>query len=378
MSVRLSAVAVLVLAACTGDGAIVGPFSGETRRFVIDGFELPATTTEARTAGTNLDAETEVDNALGLVVSTLRQYGGDEQTHVRDLFASGALASTIEIQADDFADDPSVGVTFSGRDGTASRVIGGAFAGSVFVPNRVAELGAEHAGQAVLAVPAFADTDPIELDAVALELHLAPDATGYQVTLAGAVRSADAIARAREAIVAQIANHPEDHRSMWTLVDLDLDGTITPDEIDRSLVASLLSPDLELAIDGTTEKVLSFGFRLHARPCESGRCQEVPASTCFDRARNGDETDVDCGGSCGLQCAGGHTCASDSDCQSRACTAGTCAAVSCGDGVKNGLEASLDCGGACTTKCQTGAVCGYGFDCATGACSATTSTGVCR
>ena len=80
----------------------------------------------------------------------------------------------------------------------------------------------------------------------------------------------------------------------------------------------------------------------------AGKC--VP-DTCLDKMKTGDETDVDCGGkTCvplmGL-CISGQHCKAASDCESRVCKSGTCAAAICTDGVKNGDETDVDCGGAC-------------------------------
>lgn len=54
--------------------------------------------------------------------------------------------------------------------------------------------------------------------------------------------------------------------------------------------------------------------------CPSGVCQgnACVASTCMDLAQNGDETDTDCGGSCG-PCALGDTCLVAGDCQTGNC-----------------------------------------------------------
>ncbi|MBX5481230.1 MAG: lamin tail domain-containing protein [Myxococcaceae bacterium] len=45
---------------------------------------------------------------------------------------------------------------------------------------------------------------------------------------------------------------------------------------------------------------------------------------CDDRIQNGDETGVDCGGSCATKCANGGTCATDTDCASGICSNGVC------------------------------------------------------
>lgn len=53
--------------------------------------------------------------------------------------------------------------------------------------------------------------------------------------------------------------------------------------------------------------------------------EPVAEETCADGERNQDETDVDCGGSCGA-CATGDSCSKASDCASGFCTAGICTA----------------------------------------------------
>src|SRR5207247_5345292 len=65
---------------------------------------------------------------------------------------------------------------------------------------------------------------------------------------------------------------------------------------------------------------------------------------CDDGFRDGDETDVDCGGTCAA-CADGLGCLHGGDCRSRSCVAGACAAPSCTDGIQNGAETDVDCGG---------------------------------
>ncbi|MFW2388198.1 MAG: hypothetical protein ACN4G0_07675 [Polyangiales bacterium] len=70
-------------------------------------------------------------------------------------------------------------------------------------------------------------------------------------------------------------------------------------------------------------------------PCDAGQCgtglrcneaNQCEALACSDGARNGDETDVDCGGSC-EPCAKGSRCLFATDCESLACDQGACLAV---------------------------------------------------
>jgi hypothetical protein len=90
--------------------------------------------------------------------------------------------------------------------------------------------------------------------------------------------------------------------------------------------------------------------------------------TCRDGVRNGEETDVDCGGPC-TRCASEKACRETEDCISARCVEGTCAAPTCADGVKNGGESDVDCGGPCA-PCASGMFCnGLSKNCASGPCS---------
>lgn len=78
--------------------------------------------------------------------------------------------------------------------------------------------------------------------------------------------------------------------------------------------------------------------------CQNGMCA-IP--TCSDGARNGLETDIDCGGADCTPCPAGEDCALPKDCASKVCKKGTCAAPLCTDGTMNGEETATDCGGSC-------------------------------
>ncbi len=73
---------------------------------------------------------------------------------------------------------------------------------------------------------------------------------------------------------------------------------------------------------------------------ENAECEGVDARcdsatqkcvSCSDNVTNGDETDVDCGGSCSIKCAVGKVCKGNGDCQSSVCTEGVCADVTTSD-----------------------------------------------
>lgn len=124
--------------------------------------------------------------------------------------------------------------------------------------------------------------------------------------------------------------------------------------------------------------------------CEShGGCGETPGyCRCHDGLKNGDETDIDCGASCGQTCTDGQKCGSDNDCANMThCADGVCCVSTC-DGPcnscvvegaqglcvlvlgaqagcnSNGQQCGLD--GLCGAS--AGADCGDGGDCWTNLC----------
>lgn len=99
--------------------------------------------------------------------------------------------------------------------------------------------------------------------------------------------------------------------------------------------------------------------------CDRGTHTCSPAA-CDDAAKNGSESDVDCGGVC-APCSDGADCASDADCVSGSCLDSQCRAATCSDGRTNGSESDLDCGGACP-GCGLGESCSSELDCRSAAC----------
>jgi hypothetical protein len=130
--------------------------------------------------------------------------------------------------------------------------------------------------------------------------------------------------------------------------------------INNSLIESLFAPDVTFS----GKELLSVGIGIHLTPCESGTCAvSTIADRCFDRVQDGNESDVDCGGTCAVACAGGAHCLAPSDCDSQYCGAGgICGAPSCSDQVIDGFESDVDCGGACG-PCALGKMCNESADC---------------
>ncbi|MBW2455950.1 MAG: hypothetical protein JRI68_15645 [Deltaproteobacteria bacterium] len=104
-------------------------------------------------------------------------------------------------------------------------------------------------------------------------------------------------------------------------------------------------------------------------PCQDYQCV---GANCDDQMLDGDETDIDCGGSCG-GCPNGKMCATYADCQSQSCVAGYC--VPC--------VAHLQCptgdwycdGGYCLPKKEFGDKCVEDYECKTGYCTTFPITG---
>lgn len=105
---------------------------------------------------------------------------------------------------------------------------------------------------------------------------------------------------------------------------------------------------------------------------------------CMDQVKNQDESDVDCGGSCG-PCSDGQACNSALDCASTACVAGTCVSASCLVDADCAALTSPCSRGVCDPQsflcvatpdhqgepCDDGRLCTLAASCKDGECSAT-------
>ncbi|OIO63277.1 hypothetical protein COT48_05220 [Candidatus Woesearchaeota archaeon CG08_land_8_20_14_0_20_47_9] len=99
---------------------------------------------------------------------------------------------------------------------------------------------------------------------------------------------------------------------------------------------------------------------------------ELVPSACSNTLKDGDETDVDCGGKCS-GCDAGRSCKENTDCISGYCEDSICKEPSCSDGVKNQDETDSDCGGKCSEcgegkSCETDDDCQQGLSCSSYEC----------
>jgi len=339
------------------------PLTGATHRYALDGIVLPMTNAEAHALGTDLDGDGTVDNQLGAVISSLAGEG-DVTSHSFDMIAGGSLPSAIEIITDDLENDSSVGLNYLGTPGASSAVLRGRFIDGWFRPDDLASTSL--LGAAQLLLPVFTEADPSPVNVFALQVTLAPDGGGgFNADVFAAVPVEPALLESVALGATQmIHSEPSDHRTFAALFDTNGDGVISADEVaTNSLFVSLLSPDITIR----GHHALSLGFHAHFRACESGQClDDVPFDRCFDRQLDGDETDIDCGGSC-RKCEAGATCVSGSDCETTTCDQGHCGPPSCTNGSRDGLETDVDCGGGCA-GCAIGQRCYGSDDCASGQC----------
>lgn len=98
-----------------------------------------------------------------------------------------------------------------------------------------------------------------------------------------------------------------------------------------------------------------------------------PSPTCTDGAKNGAESDTDCGGSCEAKCDNGKGCATNEDCASNGCSpTRTCVPPGANDKTKNGTETDVDCGGpgADVPRCVPTKACLVDTDCDSDVCEA--------
>lgn len=365
LGVKFAAAAALaVCTACAGsDNDVVGPFTGPTTRFAIDHIMLPSSDAAAHQVGDDLDGNGTVDNQLGAIIATL---DGDDlgTSHGDDMIGAGVIGSSIELQATDLEDAARAGATYFGADGDDATAVGGTIVAGVFASNRTRTTHVP--GKAILVLPLFAAAEPTTVELDAMELDLEPDGSGgYNALVRGAVP--DAMAALVPGLIRAITSDTASHLEIARMLDTNGDGQLTLDEVTHNtIIESFMSPDIMVS----GQAMLSLGFAAHLVPCASGNCAAPPADTCFDRVRDGDETDVDCGGSC-QPCPGGATCKVAADCQLGACNAGTCPQPSCSDGVRDGLEIDVDCGWNCP-PCAAGKHCITGANCASGMCNGQT------
>ena len=88
---------------------------------------------------------------------------------------------------------------------------------------------------------------------------------------------------------------------------------------------------------------------------------------CTSKAKDVDETDIDCGGARCAKCELGKACLQDRDCAAGQCKNNLCAI--CDNNATDGSETDVDCGGASCGACTVGKRCKTATDCKSGVCN---------
>ncbi|MEP6859292.1 MAG: hypothetical protein ABJE66_01645 [Deltaproteobacteria bacterium] len=293
---------VLVALALSTLGACSDPV---VKYFDVAAVELPQTTADATAFGVDLDGDGTSDNQLGVIFSALVSTH-DATTHAADMIAAGAITSTLET-----------------IDGAPS------YQGDT-------------SGLANIALPIFADADPLVLP---LE-HVVISVDGDTALIRGGIPIEAARTAAYAGVAQMMHDNPAGHLPFARVLDTDHDGTISMDELENSsLLAAFLVADLH------DSQQLSVGFRV---TLSEHSVLGMPMDPCHDRVGDGDETGIDCGGSC------------------MACPP---AVPTCSDGVRDQFESGVDCGAACP-PCASGQPCAVSADCASGTCNGAGPAGV--
>lgn len=358
---RIAVVLLAVVAGCGGAaGPVHGPYGGSARRFYVTSIVLPQQRSDY---AIDLDGDGHVDNQLGNIEGAIAgELAGNQ--HIDEILAADPAPAIVELVSEDAAlrEDDTVGVRWIG--GSEGDQLGARLHGGNLATNPVTSAPTH----ATVRLPLFADADASTLALDHYQLELAPDgAGGFVGQLNGTIVAADAVAEMGPQLIQMIRN---DRRPLFiSWFDTNRDGQITLDELaTNGLIENLAAADVRVGVPGTTGRDdLSIGFLFALSPCSDDACTHAtPAASCFDRVRNGDESDVDCGGSCG-PCAGGGACRAASDCQTGACDGGACRAPSCSDAIRDGEEIDVDCGPGCA-PCVDGMFCHDDVDCQSGTC----------
>jgi hypothetical protein len=109
--------------------------------------------------------------------------------------------------------------------------------------------------------------------------------------------------------------------------------------------------------------------------CQSANCNNhlcaTPAAGCLDNVKDGNESDIDCGGGTCAPCSNGKSCVAPPDCQSGSCINHVCTSTPamCLNNIKDGNESDIDCGGGTCPACSNGKTCNIPTDCQSGVCA---------
>ena len=266
----------LALLACADPPGESGPpavTSGEYHAFIQHGWRFPATSSEWRAIGFDLDHDGFIENSGGSLIGALGAIGLPIDDANAELLGSGDQLVGHVIRADRLDQDASVAwqlwtsrgapPTFDGRDVVAPTELDGELAGAIIDGTLRAQW-----GDAAIHVPLFPGQPPIAMPLTDAQLELTVDgpchgvigggldAAGYQGVLDQVVAET----------LAHMAAHP-DHdftRLARDVFDDNRDGVVSAAEV-VAFGRELLPPDLDTDDDGRDD-ALSIAFAFECAP----------------------------------------------------------------------------------------------------------------
>ena len=254
------------LLACT-DADVDGPPQVDTGRyaaFVQRGWTMPASGTEARAIGFDLDHDGTADNEVGALIGGLAGLGLEVADANAALLGTGDPIVAHVVRADGLDADDAVAwqlwrsagtpLRFDGTDRIGPSTVDGALWGAITAGTLAGQW-----GDTVARVPLFPDQPPVLLVLTDARLELAVDGPcrgrlGGTLTDAARTAALDEVGRQT---IAHMQAHPEHAftTAAASIMDDNNDGTVTVAEV-AEIASSLLSRDLD---DGRgTSFALSF------------------------------------------------------------------------------------------------------------------------
>jgi hypothetical protein len=302
---RTTALVVMVMGIMVGCGGaaapqdVVGPFEGTTTRFYVASLVLP----DQRGAfSVDLDGDGTADNQLGAIVGGLEGWKLNNP-FAADLVAARVIDASVDIISSDPAlrNDAHVGVRWNGARGIEGDDTGGVLADGKLTTNAI--VWTKRPATGVIELPVLRNADASQLPLESWQLELWPVGDGSFTGELQAVVASDVLVGAfYPALRQMIAAGGDNQEQVMRVLDLDKNGEVSVAEFaEAGLIENLLSPDVRW--EGKDQHALSLAVWVRLQPCKDAACtRPLPAPTCHDRIKNGDETQVDCGGATCAPC----------------------------------------------------------------------------
>jgi hypothetical protein len=298
---RRAAILIMTVCGCGGGARSLPPdiipnwAAAKPHRFYVASLTLPSLTQDF---AVDLDGDGKPDDKLAGVLDELIGTN-DNNTFVDEIVAARAINAMVDIYSTDpqLGEDANAGVRWIGDAGAIGNFVsigdlaGGALHGGALSTNEVRYT--QHPVGGWLALPLFSSADPTEMWLQSWQMELSRQDDGsFTAQLQGVVRTADLGPAAYVGFLQLLRGDGEPDLQAF---DLDHDGTVSLSEFETGF-QGFFAPDVH-----STPPGLSVAIAMRLLPCQDGNCtRPLPAPTCQDRVKNGDEVGVDCGGSvCG-------------------------------------------------------------------------------